>query len=197
MTIARVDEKNKPIPGTEEDIDCDALLLSVGLIPENELSKEVGIELSPATSGPKVNESLETNLPGVFACGNVLHVHDLVDYVSEEAAQTGKNAARYALGKLPEAGREISIVPGGAVRYTVPCAVDPGRMEEQALLRFRVGKNLRGALVRVMADGKELFRRKRPVMAPGEMEQVMLKREWLTGGEERIEVWAGEEKEVL
>lgn len=197
VTIAQVDEKNKPIPGTEEDIDCDALLLSVGLIPENELSKEMGIELSPATSGPKVNESLETNLPGVFACGNVLHVHDLVDYVSEEAAQAGKNAARYALGELPEAGREISIVPGGAVRYTVPCAVDPGRMEEQALLRFRVGKNLRGALVRVMADGKELFRRKRPVMAPGEMEQVLLKREWLTGGEERIEVWAGEEKEVL
>ena len=92
VTIAQVDEKSKPIPGTEEHIPCDTLLLSVGLIPENELSKAVGVELSPVTNGPTVNESLETSIPGVFACGNVLHVHDLVDYVSEEAQQAGKHA---------------------------------------------------------------------------------------------------------
>ncbi len=193
VTIARVDESLKPIPGTEEEISCDTLLLSVGLIPENELSKAVGVELSPVTSGPRVNESLMTNIPGVFACGNVLHVHDLVDYVSEEAEQAGKNAAAYCVDGQKARGREIPLCPGGAVRYTVPCTIDPEKMESQLVVRFRVGKNLRGASVVVEADGKELLRRKRPVMAPGEMEQIVLKREWLTGSEEKITVWAGEE----
>ncbi len=196
VTLAAVDQQLKPIPGTEEDISCDTLLLSVGLIPENELSKLAGVELSPATRGPKVNECLETNVAGVFACGNVLHVHDLVDYVSEEAEQAGKNAARYARRGLPEGKGEIFLKPAGAVRYTVPSSLDPGRMEQQAVVRFRVGENLRGALVRVTADGEELFRRKRPVMAPGEMEQVVLKQEWFTGREKEIAVWAGEEQEA-
>ena len=95
ITLAAVDEKGKPIPGTEEDYTCDTLLLSVGLIPENELSNGMGVKMNRVTSGPVVNESLETNIEGVFACGNVLHVHDLVDFVSEEAAAAGKNAARY------------------------------------------------------------------------------------------------------
>ena len=111
VTIAQVDEKSRPIPGTEEHYDCDTLLLSVGLIPENELSRQVGVEMAPATNGPKVNESLETSIPGVFACGNVLHVHDLVDYVSEEAVQAGRHAARYILEGREESGREI---PPGA-----------------------------------------------------------------------------------
>ncbi len=192
VTIAAVDEHNQPIPGTEEEIDCDTLLLSVGLIPENELSREIGVELSPVTNGPKVNESLETSLPGVFACGNVLHVHDLVDYVSEEAAQAGKNAARFVRGQAPAGSGEIPLKPEGAVRYTVPCTVDPARMEEQTVVRFRVGRNLRNAVVRVTSGGKDLLKRKRPVMAPGEMEQVVLKKEWLSGAEE-VSVWAGEE----
>lgn len=191
VTIAQVDERLKPIPGTEENIPCDTLLLSVGLIPENELSREIGVELSPVTSGPKVNESLETSIPGVFACGNVLHVHDLVDYVSEEAEQAGKSCAAYVLGKRKAAGREIPLAPQGAVRYTVPCSVDRERMEQQLVVRFRVGQNLKNATVRVLADGKELLRRKRPVMAPGEMEQVLLKREQLTGKEKEIVIWAG------
>ena len=196
VTIAAVDEKLKPIPGTEEHFDCDTLLLSVGLIPENELSRQVGVELSPVTNGPKVNESLETNLPGVFACGNVLHVHDLVDYVSEEAVQAGRNAARYLLeGRSPEQ-KEIPLTVAGAVRYTVPCTLSPQRMEAETVVRFRVGRNLRDALVRVTADGKELLRRKRPVMAPGEMEQVKLKREWFTGQEKEIVVEALEAKEA-
>ncbi len=192
VTIARVDERLTPIPGTEEEIFCDTLLLSVGLIPENELSRELGVELSPVTSGPRVNESLETSVPGVFACGNVLHVHDLVDYVSEEAAEAGKNAAAYCKGEPAEAGREIPLCPGGAVRYTVPAAVSPEKMGAQLTVRFRVGKNLRGASVVVEADGRELLCRKRPVMAPGEMEQISLKKEWLTGTEQEIKIFTRE-----
>ncbi len=180
VTIAQVDEHFKPIPGTEEDYACDTLLLSVGLIPENELSREIGVELSPVTNGPKVNESLETNIPGVFACGNVLHVHDLVDYVSEEAAQAGKNAAKYS-ANAPARGEEIPVETDGAVRYTVPSRICPQRMEEDLVLRFRVGKNMRNAYVCVAVDGKQVLRRKRPVMAPGEMEQVKLKKEDLQG----------------
>ena len=195
VTIAQVDEKSRPIPGTEEHYDCDTLLLSVGLIPENELSRQVGVEMAPATNGPKVNESLETSIPGVFACGNVLHVHDLVDYVSEEAVQAGRHAARYILEGREESGREISLVPQGAVRYTVPCTLSPQRMEEETVVRFRVGRNIRKGLVRVLAGDRVLLTRKRPVMAPGEMEQVVLKREWFSGNEEEITVEAVEEKE--
>ena len=195
VTIAQVDEKSRPIPGTEEHYDCDTLLLSVGLIPENELSRQVGVEMAPATNGPKVNESLETSIPGVFACGNVLHVHDLVDYVSEEAVQAGRHAARYILEGREESGREIPLVPQGAVRYTVPCTLSPQRMEEETVVRFRVGRNIRKGLVRVLAGDRVLLTRKRPVMAPGEMEQVVLKREWFSGNEEGITVEAVEEKE--
>ena len=195
VTIAQVDEKSRPIPGTEEHYDCDTLLLSVGLIPENELSRQVGVEMAPATNGPKVNESLETSIPGVFACGNVLHVHDLVDYVSEEAVQAGRHAAQYILEGREESGREIPLVPQGAVRYTVPCTLSPQRMEEETVVRFRVGRNIRKGLVRVLAGDRVLLTRKRPVMAPGEMEQVVLKREWFSGNEEEITVEAVEEKE--
>lgn len=194
VTIAEVGADFKPIPGTEEDIDCDTLLLSVGLLPENELSKEIGVKLSPVTSGPVVNESLETNIPGVFACGNVLHVHDLVDYVSEEAAQAGKNAAKFVQNGGDAHTEEIALAPQGAVRYTVPAAVRPAQMDDTVTVRFRVGKNLRNATVLVKIDDREVLRRKRPVMAPGEMEQVVLKKEWFTGGEQTVTVWAGEEE---
>ena len=194
VTIAAVGPDLKPIPGTEEQIPCDTLLLSVGLLPENELSKEIGVQLSAMTGGPTVNESLETSIPGVFACGNVLHVHDLVDYVSEEAEQAGKSAAQYIQSETPPDGGKVSICPEGAVRYTVPVTLRPARMGETVTVRFRVGQNLRNATVKVTADGRELLSRKRPVMAPGEMEQIVLKKEWFTGAEESISVWAGEEE---
>ena len=146
----------------------------MGLIPENELSKAVGVELSPVTNGPAVNESLETSIPGVFACGNVLHVHDLVDYVSEEAQQAGKHAAAYVQGRNAAQGREIPLKPQGAARYTVPVSLCPQRMEDKLVVRFRVSRNIRGGVVKVLADGRLLYSRKRPVMAPGEMEQVGL-----------------------
>lgn len=195
VTIAQVDEKLKPIPGTEERFECDTLLLSVGLIPENELSKAVGVELSPVTSGPLVNEQLETNIPGVFACGNVLHVHDLVDYVSEEAQQAGRSAAQFVQKAQPGPVGEIPLKTGGAVRYTVPASLSPQRMGEEAVVRFRVGRNMRKAVVRVLLDGKEVFKRPRPVMAPGEMEQVLIKKAWFTGSEKEITVEATDGQE--
>ena len=194
VTIAQVDEKSRPIPGTEEHYDCDTLLLSVGLIPENELSRQVGVEMAPATNGPKVNESLETSIPGVFACGNVLHVHDLVDYVSEEAQQAGKHAAAYVRGAAAAQGREIPLKPQGAARYTVPVSLCPQRMGEQLVVRFRVGRNIRGGVVKVFAGDKLLYQRKRPVMAPGEMEQVVFQKAWFTGGEAEIRLVAEEEE---
>ena len=194
VTVAQVDEHMKPIPGTEKEYNCDTVILSVGLIPENELSKAVGVELSPVTNGPTVNESLETSIPGVFACGNVLHVHDLVDYVSEEAQQAGKHAAAYVQGAAAAQGREIPLKPQGAARYTVPVSLCPQRMGEQLVVRFRVGRNIRGGVVKVFAGDKLLYQRKRPVMAPGEMEQVIFKREWLTGAEQEIRVVAEEEE---
>lgn len=189
VTVAQVDEKGSPIPGTEEEIACDTLLLSCGLIPENELSRSMGLDLNPATNGPRVNESLETEIPGVFAAGNVLHVHDLVDFVSQEAAAAGKNAAKYlANGGIPS--HPIPIEASSGIRYTVPAAVDPERMEEKLTLRFRVGGVLKNRTVAVYLDGERVLARKRPVMAPGEMEQVVLTRQMFRehGGTKRIRI---------
>lgn len=179
ITLAQVDSRNRPIPGTEEHYDCDTLLLSCGLIPENELSRSAGVKLSPITSGPVVDESLETSIPGVFACGNVLHVHDLVDYVSQEAAMAGRNAAAYLKGEKQEAGSEIRLIPTGGVRYTVPSTIHTGRMEEELTVRFRVGQVFRNSFISVYLDEERISHRKRMIMAPGEMEQVVLKRSQL------------------
>ena len=182
ITLAQVDGRGKPIPGTEEDYDCDTLLLSVGLIPENELSRGMGVDIEPVTSGPAVNESLETNIEGVFACGNVLHVHDLVDYVSEEAAVAGENAAKYVKGVLPEGSkREICLIPTEGVRYTVPKTIDPERMADSLTVRFRVGNVYKNCFVSVYFGDERVIHRKRPVVAPGEMENVTFKKEQLLG----------------
>ena len=178
IVLAEVDETNRPIPGTEEFYECDTLLLSVGLIPENELSAQMGIALSNVTSGPVVDESLETNLDGVFACGNVLHVHDLVDFVSDEAATAGKNAACYVKNERMKSGISIPIKAENGVRYTVPSRIDPERMEEKQIVRFRVGKVYKNCRICAFLDGEQIISRKRPVVAPGEMEQVILKKEW-------------------
>lgn len=180
VTIAKVDEKGKPIPGTEEDYDCDTLLLSVGLIPENELSRGAGVDMSPVTSGPIVNESLETNIEGVFACGNVLHVHDLVDFVSEEAAAAGRNAALYVQGRQQyEAGKAILLNPVEGVRYTVPSVIHPDRMDDKLTVRFRVGGVYKNCYISVYFDDERVIHRKRPVVAPGEMEEIKLEKEKL------------------
>ena len=179
ITLAQVDETGKPILGTEEEYSCDTLLLSVGLIPENELSKEMGVKLDNITCGPLVNESLETNIPGVFACGNVLHVHDLVDYVSEEAQRAGSNAAKYVKGKLTDCGSVITLAASDGVRYTVPHQINRDRMEEQLTVRFRVGSVLQNSYISVYFDRERVMHRKKQVMAPGEMEQVILQKQKL------------------
>jgi len=176
VVVAQVDEHSRPIPGTEEEIACDTLLLSCGLIPENELSGNLGVEMNPVTNGPKVNESLETDKEGVFACGNVLHVHDLVDYVSEEAAQAGKRAAAYLGGRLKRAEKEIPIKAVDGIRYTVPASLDLSRMEPAQTVRFRVGNVYRDAAVEISFNGKVVTSRRKKVLAPGEMEQVILKK---------------------
>ena len=178
ITLAQVDGKGKPIPGTEEEYSCDTLLLSVGLIPENEISRGMGVDMNPVTSGPKVNESLETNIEGVFACGNVLHVHDLVDFVSEEAAIAGKNAAAYVKqGENRTSGaQEIVLNPIEGVRYTVPGTIDPARMDEELTVRFRVGGVYKNCYVSAYFGDERVIHRKRPVVAPGEMEELKLKK---------------------
>lgn len=176
VTISQVDENRRPIPGTEMTYPCDTLLLSVGLIPENELSVLAGVEMNPTTNGPVVNESLETNVPGIFAAGNVLHVHDLVDFVSQEAGKAGEMAARYVLENIPESQNEIPVQTGGLVRYTVPTKIDPSRMEENTTVRFRVGNVLKGGYIDVIIDGERKIHRKKMIMAPGEMESIILKK---------------------
>lgn len=190
VTIAQVDETRSPIPGSEVHYPCDTLLLSVGLLPENELSQGIGVELSGVTGGPSVNEGLETSIPGVFAAGNVLHVHDLVDYVTQEAAEAGRNAAAYLYRSREALGQELPIVLAGGVRYTVPTRIDPLRVEHDLVIRFRVGSVMKNRFVSLYLDEERVIHRKRPVMAPGEMEQVVLKPEHLVRhpGLKRIEI---------
>ncbi len=176
VVIAEVDGRGKPIPGTEVTYPCDTLLLSVGLIPENELSLSAGVELSPVTRGPVVNEILETNIPGIFAAGNVLHVHDLVDYVSQEAAVAGRNAAAFVAGNLDDEVGEIPLVATDGIRYTVPQSIDPSRMADELVVRFRVGNVYENRYISVYFDDERVKHLKRSILAPGEMEQVKLKK---------------------
>ena len=227
VVIAEVGPDRKPIPGTEEEYTCDTLLLSCGLIPENELTNGLGASMSRVTNGPLVNESLETDIPGVFACGNVLHVHDLVDYVSEEAAQAGANAAAYVLGKnnaapagagaadgakapsggansgaagaaaaagscadsgaggkagFPDKAPEdpmagaVAITATDGVRYTVPSCIRVPHMADRQKVRFRVGNEYRNASIRIELNDTVLRTIRKQVLAPGEMEEVILKK---------------------
>ena len=194
VTLAQVDGSGRPIPGTEEEYSCDTLLLSVGLIPENELSKSAGVSLSPLTSGPVVDESFQTSTEGIFACGNVLHVHDLVDFVSEEASNAGRHAVEYirrkretnsggCSGKQEETDSAkssvLEILPGEGVRYTVPSALHMAQMEETLKIRFRVRNVYRNCYVTVSAGDHQLLRRKKQILAPGEMEEAVIRREAL------------------
>lgn len=199
VVLSEVDEKGQPIPGTEEEYPCDTLLLSVGLIPENELSKQAGVKLNHVTNGPLTDESFQTSVEGIFACGNVLHVHDLVDFVSQEAEAAGKSAARYVREKKPCSGKKeaasstvsicvgeskvaasaVSICAGEGVRYTVPSCVNVKKCEEVLKIRFRVTGVFKDCHVETYVDEKLLKRRKAQALSPGEMEEVLIKREEL------------------
>lgn len=183
VTIAKVDENRRPIPGTEEYIECDTLLLSVGLIPENELSKSADVELSGVTNGAVVDQDRQTLKEGIFACGNVLHVHDLVDYVSDEAEIAGKNAAEYIKGEKAE-NVYVPITTDGKVRYTVPQIITK---KKDVTVYFRVSDVFRDVSVNVYGDGKLILSKKKKKVAPGEMETVLIKKELLEGIE-KLEV---------
>ena len=174
VVIAEVGPDRKPIPGTEEHYDCDTLLLSVGLLPENELTIGLGAKMSRITNGPVVNESLETSVPGVFAAGNVLHVHDLVDYVSEEAGLAGESAAAFIKESGSSPVSRLPVEYSGGIRYTIPCSVDPQHVGKWLKFRFRVGDVMTNRKVVLYLDGRAVITKKRRVMAPGEMEELVL-----------------------
>lgn len=180
VTISEVDPKTRlPIPGTDEFFECDTLLLSVGLIPENELSKAAGIKLDPITNGAIVDEARQTSVSGVFACGNVLHVHDLVDNVSDEAALAGAAAARYAMGeKTVSAHYEVWAKNG--VRYALPQRISKG-VTGSIDVYFRVGAVHRGATVEVFSGSERIFVQRKRIMTPGEMEKITLDADDLSG----------------
>ncbi len=173
ITVSAVDEKRKPIPGTEITFDADTLLLSVGLLPENELSRQAGISLSPVTGGPIVDNSFQTDRDGIFACGNVLHVHDLVDYVSNEAEKAGENAALYALSDRKPNKKKIPISVFGLARYTVPEIIDEDTKEDTTI-RFRVSNVKKDGKITVRVNGEEVISKKKRIMAPGEMETLII-----------------------
>ncbi len=175
VTLAQVGPDRRPVPGTEEDIPCDTLLLSVGLLPENELSEGAGVALDPVTGGPVVGEDFSTSVPGVFACGNALHVHDLVDFVSQEAAAAGRSAARFLKGG-PPAGPVIPIRCRDGVRYTVPQHLAVEAMPPEVTVRFRVSAPFREKYLACYINGTRVFHGKKRIMAPGEMEQYTLRR---------------------
>ena len=173
VTIAKVDDRLQPIPGTEEYIECDTLMLSVGLIPENELTTQAGIALDRITNGAVVNEMRETDHEGIFACGNVLQVHDLVDYVTLESQIAGEGAARYILGKETEEKVYINTTPENGVRYIVPQKVNI-KSKEDIKLYFRVGAIYMNKKLTVEVDGNVLSSKKKVKLAPGEMENVVI-----------------------
>ena len=176
VVISRVDENRRPIPGTEQTFDCDTVLLSVGLIPENELTRGAGIPMDRRTNGAIVYENMETMAPGIFACGNVVHVHDLVDFVSAESEKAGAAAARYALGE-EISGRCIELKNGNAVNYTVPQHIRVEGVEKLCEVFFRVNNVYRDRIITVTDEaGNLLCRFPREHMAPGEMEKIALPR---------------------
>lgn len=174
VTIARVDARRKPIPGTEKIFNCDTVLLSVGLIPENELSKKAGIRLDRRTNGPVVYENMETSVPGIFACGNVVHVHDLVDFVTAESQRAGAAAAEYiARGERPECD-VLELTNGDGVAYTVPQRIRRSGVKKSAEVFFRVSRVCGRSTLCVRCGDGDIAEFKRDHLAPGEMEHIVL-----------------------
>jgi pyruvate/2-oxoglutarate dehydrogenase complex dihydrolipoamide dehydrogenase (E3) component len=196
ITISEVDDHLNPILGTEKDYSCDTLLLSVGLIPENELSEKADVNIDRRTNGPIVNELMETETDGIFACGNVLHVHDLVDYVSDESKRAGKNAARYVLNETTESDQMIETIAEHGISYIIPQKIRLENIEQLVNLYFRVRDVYENAEVVVKFKGEEIRRVKKRFMAPGEMENIKLVKDQLTDLDElnnlSIEVIGGE-----
>jgi len=174
VTIAKVDANRKPIHGTEITYECDTLLLSVGLVPENEISESLGVEMSRVTSGPVVNESMQTSIEGIFACGNVVHVHDLVDFVTKESQRAGASAARYIQKRLTLSEELIHTEPKSGVRYVIPNTIDLANVGESVELFMRVTDVFRNVKLVAMQDGKVIREVAKKHLAPGEMEKLVI-----------------------
>ncbi len=188
VVVSEVDSSNKPVPGTEMEFDCDTVLLSVGLIPENEVSATMGVELDPRTSGAIVYENRETSKKGVFACGNVLHVHDLVDFVTQESILAGQSAADYAKNGSRDNGRVVSVNCGTGVRYTVPQKIRVSNIDKVAEVFFRVTGIHSDSVIEVHCGDQLICSFKRNHMAPGEMEKVSIPKQRLEGDSVTISV---------
>jgi len=183
VTIAQVDNKLKSIKGTEKRFECDTLLLSVGLIPENELSKSAGIELDNVTGGPIVNESMETSVEGIFACGNAVHVHDLVDWVTEESKRAGSGAAKYIQGQIESDCKSIKLKGINGVRYVVPHQIRLDNIEQPVELMMRVDNIYKDIKLIIKMNGEVIKEVKRSHVAPGEMESIKLDLSKFTPGD--------------
>ena len=187
VVIAQVDEAMRPLPGTEKEFEVDTLLLSVGLIPENSLGEEAEIELSSVTKGAVVNESFETSAEGIFACGNVLHVHDLVDFVSKEGKKAGVCASNYVRGMRYQEER-IKVVAGEGVGYLLPQKISPKFVEDNIELLFRVRKNYKNCKIVIMQDGTKIREIKKMHLAPAEMETIVITKEEILGTSNTIQI---------
>lgn len=194
VTVSEVGEDRKPIPGTEKVFEADTLLLSVGLLPENELSKSADVGLSPVTGGPVVFENFETDKDGIFACGNVLHVHDLVDYVSQEARKTGFEAANYVLGKA-EKSEVVEVKTFGIARYSVPQKIS-SKPAEDITFKFRVSQVRKNERIVIRVNNKEVVSIPKKIMTPGEMENVIVKKNVFDGFDKVESIEIGTEARV-
>jgi NADPH-dependent 2,4-dienoyl-CoA reductase/sulfur reductase-like enzyme len=188
VTIAATDEKKEVIPGTEKEYECDTVLLSVGLIPENELSRIAGIEIDRKTSGPFVNESMETSIPGIFACGNVVHVHDVVDFVTEESIRAGTNAARFVKEEIKSESDYMSTVVSGGISYCVPQRIRYSAMLDKLDLFMRVDNVYPEARIIIKNQGKELARFKKTNLTPGEMIKQGVRKSFFENAKGDIEI---------
>ncbi len=191
--VAPVDEHRSPVKEQEEFVPCDTVLFSVGLIPENELTRKAGIRVDPVTNGPEVNQYMQTSAPAVFACGNVVHVNDLVDNVSQESAQAGKYAARYAMGTFPAPARTVKCVPGRNVRYLCPQIIRAGEESEPVSLYFRVLQPERSVKLTARCGDAVVAQHSEFRVNPGEMNHIVVDAARLTGGEITVEVLKEEE----
>ncbi len=182
IEISEVDTHEQPVPGSEKEYICDTLLLSVGLLPEIELPYAAGIVIDKRTRGPRVNESMETSIPGIFVCGNVAHVHDLVDYVTEESERAGYYAAQYILGKLKE-NNGFCTLAGEGIAYIVPQEIRPGNCGESVELFFRVSRTYQNAKLVLRVDDNVLKLYKKRHLAPGEMERIRISKDIIADAE--------------
>lgn len=188
VTVAAVDSNRKPIPGTEEYIECDTLLLSVGLIPENEIALGCGIAIESATGGPIVNEHMQTSVKGIFACGNTVHVHDLVDYVTAESLRAGENAAKFVLNKIQDSKNRIILRPGNRVRYTVPQYIDSVEENKNVSIMFRATDVYKDVYIEIYSNNTIIKSVRKKIVRPGEMQVVDLLPEQLEKAVDNITV---------